>query len=206
MRKHMLGRRHTTLPTVLFLVVILLSAHQSPANAADGQRGDAGAVSVVAEHGSGPTPLTIQPGTHRCLNFGNFVDGYMAGHCASIDTFTNSEGKPAVRAQGQSFCQRTSNAVIVQCAAIIQEVKLYDSTTGVDSLLAITRCGARIGHAPCPAGRFQNLSPGVYLYCNHRYWALISTTIYLPVSGSGQAYGWWNSESFFPLVNCIIPI
>jgi hypothetical protein len=136
---------------------------------------------ALATHGAAAAaPETIITGTHRCENFGgNSGAGFRAGHCADIDQFVNSIGLLAVRGQGQAFCQRVSDAVIVQCAGISQKITITNASTG-ETISSNPVCG-RYGGSACPTGRFQNLSPGIYAYCSDTYYATVRTTIVLPV-------------------------
>jgi hypothetical protein len=124
---------------------------------------------------------------HRCETFGAAVAGYRAGHCADVDFFTNSIGQPATRGQGQAFCQRVSDNAIVQCAGISQSIWVFDlNNPGNKSEEYNPRCGRYATGDPCPTGRFQNLGSGIY-YCNYALlYAIVRTTIVLPVSGETQ--------------------
>jgi hypothetical protein len=140
----------------------------------------------------GRAPQAIVGGTHNCQNFGGTSGaGYVAGHCADIDEFVNSLGYLALRGQGQAFCQRASDGVIVQCAGISQRVTITNLTTG-ETIYANPVCG-RYGGSACPAGRFQNLSPGIYEYCGDSYVATVRTTVVLPVDAQTSRSGDFNS-------------
>lgn len=182
-------------------------AFQSPVGAADSTPGKTAAPVVHSgSAGAGSSQFAPVPSTHRCHNFGFIppVTGHRAGECASIDLFTNSAGAPAIRALGQSFCQRESDAVVVQCAAIIQTIHLYDGTTSRSYPEATFICGARLHYPPCPAGRFQNVTPGQYRFCNHVYSALVSTILYLPETSRVEEYEDWYSGSFRATTPCIV--
>ncbi len=147
-------------------------------------------------------PDSIIPGTHRCTNFGSTNPaGYRAGHCADIDWFYNSLGIVAYRGQGQSFCQRASSGVIVQCLAIRQTVKIRNMNTGEEQQRTFT-CGS-YGGGSCPlAGRFQNLSPGIYSFCGQRFRAYVQTTLRLPGDGATQTSVAFGSNDYIAAPPC----
>jgi hypothetical protein len=138
-------------------------------------------------------------GTHTCQNFGAISGaGYVAGHCADIDQFVNSLGSLAVRGQGQAFCQRASDHAIVQCAGISQRITITNLVTG-ETMYSNPTCG-RYGGSACPAGRFQNLSPGIYAYCGESYVATVRSTIVLPADAQISRSVDFNSQAV--TLNC----
>lgn len=155
---------------------------------------------VIPQQFGDMSPLEVIPGTHRCENFGSTVSGYRAGHCADIDVFVNSLGFWAYRGQGQAFCQVASTEQIVQCAGVSQTVAIaaYDASSGalLDYAYTLHDCGrfTEPWHNPaCPAGRFQNLSPGLYAQCAIDYFAFVTTIVVLPVSAATQTSTSFNS-------------
>ncbi|GIF78538.1 hypothetical protein Asi02nite_80560 [Asanoa siamensis] len=114
--------------------------------------------------------------------------GYRAAHCAAVNEFTNSAGNVAYRGQGQAFCQRASDGVIVQCAGISQTIQIYDYATDRLSAESNFRCGRYVNHNPaCPAGRFQNVGVGMTRSCpGSEMYGVVLTTVILPGSGSTQ--------------------
>jgi hypothetical protein len=133
-------------------------------------------------------PMDIVPGTHVCENFGATVAGYRAGHCVDLFFYRWSDGSARVRAIGQAFCQRASDAVIVQCAGIVQTSGIYD-LWGRSFDPTTVYCGRYVNHdPPCPAGRFQHHGAEIEGYCP-AHGAVVRTTIILPVSGTTQRSG-----------------
>lgn len=122
---------------------------------------------------------------HECTNFGDVVQGYRAGMCGDLINFVNSIGWPAIRSRGQFFCQRASDGVIVQCAGIDGHIVLEDLDDGENYIqLNWIKCGARLGEAACPAGRFSGLTHGFECNRNHDFQVTVSAEIWLPGSGS----------------------
>lgn len=153
------------------------------------------APAAPAAVGSSVGPDVIVPETHRCQNFGSTNPaGYRAGHCADVDLFENSLGIDAYRGQGQSFCQRASSGVIVQCIGIRQVVAIVNVDTGETKSNTYT-CGS-YGGGSCPAiGRFQNLSNGIYAECYQDYKATVQTTLKLPGDAGVRTSGTFSSYS-----------
>ncbi|MGN9905933.1 hypothetical protein ACTMTJ_00100 [Phytohabitans sp. LJ34] len=131
--------------------------------------------------------MDIVPGTHVCENFGEVVSGYRAGQCVDVDYYVNSEGFGHFRARGQSFCQRVSDEVIVQCAGISQSTWMYDAPLNHLSEERNVRCGRYTNHDPtCPTDRYQSFGHLAFpYYCNVNY-AVVRSTVILPVSGTTQ--------------------
>jgi hypothetical protein len=158
---------------------------------------------AAAQAGGNPAPapaddglgtFTVVPGTHRCSNFGGTHSGYRAGHCADLDVINNA-GTDQIRSQGQSFCQRSSDGGIVQCAGLYQTVQIRNLSNGETAERTI-RCGRYTTpqHSPpCPSGRFQNLSWSIPVRCGHNYEAVVTTLADLP--GSGVTVGFATQRS-----------
>lgn len=176
-----LCRAAAGIAAVVAMTALALISGSAPANAAP-------------LHKSALAPQSVIGGTHACQNFGGASGaGYLAGHCADIDQFVNSLGYLAVRGQGQAFCQRSSDYAIVQCAGISQRITITNLSTG-ETTYSNPTCG-RYGGSACPAGRFQNLSPGIYAYCGESYVATVRTTIVLPVDAQTSRSGNFDSNA-----------
>lgn len=172
--------------TLVALVGMTLGVAPTAADASD-------PAPASAATGDSSGTLTVVPGTHRCSNFGGTHSGYRAGHCADLDVI-NSGGVDLVRAQGQSFCQRTSGE-IVRCAGLYQIVLVRNLSTG-ETAERTVRCGRYTtpqNNPPCPSGRFQNLSWSIQVRCGHNYEAVVSTLADLP--GSGVTVGFATQHS-----------
>ncbi|MEV0903183.1 hypothetical protein [Actinoplanes sp. NPDC049802] len=125
---------------------------------------------------------TIQPGIHYCEDFtGSGEREYRGGQCYDLDKFVNSEGDGAFRTRGQSFCQyQAAPNAVVPCAGVSQTVTIRDDVTGVSVGQNFT-CGRyHPDFTPCPGGRFEHYSPGVYCVSGHSYTINVSTTVILP--------------------------
>jgi len=140
-------------------------------------------VSVVVT----PTPAnaTIVPGKHRCVATAAFSD-YRGVHCADLDI---QDG--LIWPQGQSLCQRVSDAAEVRCAGIKMYVDVYDMTDNLKGPTIIHKCGrfTTPWHSPaCPSsGRFVGLSLGLPLVCGNTYRAEVFTEFVLPVSAEFES-------------------
>jgi hypothetical protein len=143
----------------------------------------AGPSTPVAANDVGPT----QTYGHTCENFGEAVQGYRAGHCIDFDLFRNSAGQVGIRAQTQAFCQRVSDGVVVQCASIDMSIEINNDQGYLQQ--RFPKCGARIGHTPCPKGRFTVLTKGLLCDNARDYGIFIDTTISLPGSGASVRGG-----------------